>query len=177
TWTDTGTPAPQSDLSITKSDGSPTAVPGTSSTYTITVTNGGPSTVTGATVADPLPAGITFVSATNGATYDAGTNTVHFTTGTLATGDSTSFDLTLAIGTGLTGTLANTATVSPPAGVTDPGGGNNSATDTDTLTPQADLSITKSDGQTTAVPGTNVTYTISVTNHGPTTVAGATVSA
>ena len=52
------------------------AVPGTNTTYTITVTNNGPSTVTGATVSDLLPAGTTFVSATNGATYDAGTNTV-----------------------------------------------------------------------------------------------------
>ena len=36
--------------------------------------------------------------------------------------------------------------VAPPAGVTDPDPANNSATDTDTLTPQADLTITKTDG-------------------------------
>ena len=39
-------------------------------TYTITVTNAGPSAVTGATVADVLPTGTTFVSATGGATFD-----------------------------------------------------------------------------------------------------------
>ena len=60
--------------------------------------------------------------------------------------------------------------------MTDPTGGNNSSTDTDTLTPEADLSITKSDSQTTEVPGTNVTYTITVTNNGPSSVTGATVS-
>jgi hypothetical protein len=66
----------------------------------------------------------------------------------------------------------NTATVSPPAGVTDNDPGNNSATDSDTLTPQADLSITKTDGVTSVVPGTVDTYTITVTNNGPKWVAG-----
>src|SRR5438876_933865 len=147
-----------------------------SATLTVTVTNSGPSTVTGATVSDVLPAGATFVSATNGATYDAGTNTVSFTTGTLAMGDQTSFLLTLAISPSLTGTLSNTATVAAPSGVTDTNPGNNSSTDTDQLTPEADLSITKDDGAATAVPGTNDTYTVTVTNSGPSTVTGATVS-
>src|SRR5882724_3599774 len=57
------------DLSITKDDGSPTAVPGTNDTYTIIVTNNGLGPVDpGAVVSDVLPAGTTFVSATNGAT-------------------------------------------------------------------------------------------------------------
>ena len=81
---DTDLLTPRADLSISKTDGKPSVVPGTDNTYTITVTNNGPSTVTGAQVSDVLPAGATFVSATNGATYDAGTNTVHFTTGTVA---------------------------------------------------------------------------------------------
>ena len=40
-------------------------------------------------------------------------------------------------------------------------------------TPEADLQITKTDGKTTAVPGTSDTYTIVVTNAGPTAVSGA----
>jgi len=54
----------------------------------------------------------------------------------------------------------NTASAADPAGTTDPNGANNSATDTDTAAPVADLSVTKTDGQTTAVPGTSDTYTI-----------------
>ena len=61
-------------------------VPGTNVTYTITVTNNGPSTVTGATVSDLCPRARRSSRPPNGATYDAGTNTVSFTTGTLATG-------------------------------------------------------------------------------------------
>ena len=49
-----------------------------------------------------------------GAASSVGTNTVHFTTGTLASGATTSFQLTLAISPTLTGTLSNTATVTPP---------------------------------------------------------------
>jgi len=42
--------------------------------------------------------------------------------------------------------------------------------------PQADLSITKTDGQTTAVPGTPITYTIAASNAGPSATTGATVT-
>ena len=40
-----------------------------------------------------------------------------------------------------TGTLVNTATVAAPGGVTDPNPGNNSATDTDTITAVAASAI------------------------------------
>jgi uncharacterized repeat protein (TIGR01451 family) len=176
TATDTDTLTPQADLSILKTDGSATAVPGTNVVYTITVTNNGPSTVTGATVSDVLPAGTTFVAASGGATYNSGTNTVTYTTGTVAPGGTSSFTLTLAIASTLTGNLANTATVTPPAGVTDPNPNNNTSTDTDMLTPQADLQITKTDSKTSAVPGTSNTYAIVVTNAGPSRVTGATVT-
>ena len=75
-----------------------------------------------------------------------------------------------------TGTLTNTATVAAPTGFTDTNSANNSATDTDTLAPQGDLSITKTDGKTVVVPGTANTYTIVVGNSGPSTAAGAAVS-
>lgn len=42
--------------------------------------------------------------------------------------------------------------------------------------PQADLSITKSDGATTVKPGDKVTYTIVASNAGPDTATGATVA-
>lgn len=49
----------QADLSITKSDGSPTYTPGGSATYVLTVSNAGPDAVVGATVSDTLPNGAT----------------------------------------------------------------------------------------------------------------------
>src|SRR5204863_84119 len=44
------------------------------------------------------------------------------------------------------------------------------------LGPQADLQITNSDGQTTAVSGAAISYTIVVTNAGPSDVTGAQVT-
>ena len=52
---------------------------------------------------------------------------------------------------------------------------NNGCRDIDTLAPRTDLAIDKSDGDDVAVPGTEITYTITVRNHGPSNVVGATV--
>lgn len=49
----------QADVSISKSDGSPTYTPGGGATYVITVSNAGPDAVTGAAVSDTLPNGAT----------------------------------------------------------------------------------------------------------------------
>ena len=75
-----------------------------------------------------------------------------------------------------TGDLVNTATVTAPAGVTDPTPGNNTATDTDTADLRSDLAITKTDGSATYTPGVGLTYTIVVSNAGPSNVVGATVA-
>jgi uncharacterized repeat protein (TIGR01451 family) len=164
TITGTTTVTPAADLSVSTTDNESTVVPGTNDTYTITVSNNGPGTVTAATISDVLPAGTTFVSATLGGAYDVGSNTVHWTLGTLAAGNSTSVTVTLAINPGASGTLTNTAMVSPPSGVVDPVPGNNSSPDTDTLTAQLDVSVVVNDGVITVVPGETTSYTIVVTN-------------
>ena len=71
--------------------------------------------------------------------------------------------------------LTNTATVTPASGTTDSNPGNNSAIDVDTLTPLANLSVTKTDGAASVVPGTPITYSIVVGNAGPSSVSGASV--
>src|SRR6185369_12792119 len=178
--TDTDTLTPQADLSITKTDGSATEVPGTPVTYTITVTNNGPSDAPGASVGDLFPgtiSGVAFTSvAAGGATGNtaAGSGNISDLVN-MPAGSSVTYTATGNIASSATGSLSNTATVTAPGGVTDPTPGNNSSTDTDTLTPQADLSITKTDGVTSKVPGTSVTYTIVVTNSGPSDAAGTTV--
>jgi uncharacterized repeat protein (TIGR01451 family) len=179
TDTDTLTP-PQADLSITKTDGQASAVPGSLVTYTIIAGNTGPSPATGATVADMVPAAITGAtwtcSGAGGGTCAASgsgdiNDTVDLPEGTIVT-----YTLTGTVSASATGSLSNTATVTAPAGVTDPSPADNSATDTDTLTPQANLSITKTDGQATAVSGSPITYTIVASNAGPSVATGATVA-
>jgi uncharacterized repeat protein (TIGR01451 family) len=163
------------DLQVTITDGAASVVPGTSDTYTIVVTNNGPDTVSSVTVTDTIPAALSNVSfAPSVGTYDV---TSGLWSGlSLASGDSISMTLSGTINPSATGTISNTVTVAPPAGVTDPNPANNSASDTDTLTPQADLAITKTDGVLAVVPGTPDTYTIVVSNHGPSAVTGASVA-
>ena len=167
------------DLSITKTDGVTTAVPGGSVTYTITASNAGPNAAVGARVADTFPATLTAtwtcVGAGGGTCTASGSDNINDTVN-LPAGASVTYTASASISASATGSLSNTATVSAPSGVTDPTPGNNSATDTDTLSPQADLAITKTDGVTTAVPGGSVTYTITASNAGPSNAPGATVT-
>jgi len=179
--TDTDTLTPRADLAITKTDGQVSEVPGTAVTYTIVATNPGPSTVTGGTVTDSFPAAIAGVtwscapSAGSACAPSGGPGAVSAVV-TLLPGGTATISATGTIAPTATGTLVNTATLGAPAGFTDPSLANNSATDTDTLTPTADLAVTKTDGQATAVPGTAVTYTITASNAGPSVSGTATVT-
>ncbi|MBI1766701.1 MAG: ExeM/NucH family extracellular endonuclease, partial [Acidobacteria bacterium] len=167
------------DLAITKTDGVTTATPGGSVTYTITASNAGPDPVTGATVADTFPAALTCtwtcVGAGGGTCTASGSGNINNSVN-LPSGGSVTYTASCSIAANATGTLSNTATVAAPGGVSDPTPGNNSATDSDTLAPQADLAITKTDGVTTATPGGSVTYTITASNAGPSNAPGATVA-
>ena len=168
------------DLSVTKTDGAnvTTYVPGVDVTYTITVTNEGVGDVAGAVVTDHLPSGTTFVSATNGAIHDGGSpGIVTFAPSSLAAnGGTASFQITIRPDAARTGNLVNEATVATPPGTTDPTPGNNTSTDINTATPRVDLAITKTDGQTKYSPGQSLTYTIEVSNAGPSFARGAVVA-
>jgi uncharacterized repeat protein (TIGR01451 family) len=179
TATDTDTLAAQADLGITKTDGVTAATPGGSVTYTIAASNAGPSNATGATVADTFPASLTCTwtcaGAGGGTCTASGSGDIN-DTANLPSGGSVSYTASCTISPSATGSLSNTATVTAPAGVADPNPGNNSATDTDSLGAQADLSITKTDGVTAVTAGGSVTYTITASNTGPSNATGATVA-
>jgi uncharacterized repeat protein (TIGR01451 family) len=169
---DTNTLTPQNDVGVTKTDGVSSVVPGTSTIYTIVVTNTGPSTATGVAVSDPLPLGVTsFTWSGNGQTNVSGALTD--TIASLAPGASATYTVTALISPSATGTVTNTVTVTA-ANDTNPA--NNSASDTDTLTPQNDVAVTKTDGVTSVVPGQSTTYTIVVSNTGPSTATNVAVS-
>ena len=85
----------------------------------------------------------------------------------MPSGSSITYTVNALISASATGSLSNTATVTAGGGVTDPVPGNNSSTDTDTLTPSADVQVTKADSPDPVVVGNNITYTITVTNIGP----------
>ncbi len=167
------------DLTITKTlTGSP--VPGLPVSYTIVVTNTGPSPVTAANVTDLFP--IAFAAPAWTCTADSGSSCAAAsgtgnlaTTVTLEAGDRATFIVTGPIAASATGLLVNTATVTAPAGAVDPALANNTATSSVPLVPSAALEITKA-GPANAVAGTNVVYTITVTNAGPSDATGVTLA-
>ena len=181
--TDTDTLVPGSaDLGITKTNGTTTSTPGTNTTYTITASNAGPSAAPGSTVIDYFPSDCsggtvawTCAGAGGGSCTASGTGNIYDTVN-LPSGGSATYTAICPIAGSATGTLENTATVAVAAGITDPTPGNNSATDTDTLTPTADLGITKTDGTDFVSAGTNTTYTITASNAGPSAASGSTVA-
>ena len=99
------------DLTVDKSDNVDQVSPGSNIVYTLQVTNNGPSDSTGAVVLDVLPSGVSFVSATNGGTYDPGSHTVRWVIGGLARGVSTSVTVTVEVSESTSGTITNTAMV------------------------------------------------------------------
>ena len=172
--------APLANLSIANSDGVTTATPGGTVTYTITAANAGPSAAPGSSLTDPFPAALTCTwtcaGSAGGTCTASGSGDINDTVG-LPVGGSVTYTASCAISPSATGSLANTASITAPAGVTDPNTGNNSAIDTDTLSPQANLAITNSDGVATATPGGTVTYTITASNSsGPSAAPGSNVS-
>ncbi|MDX2428678.1 MAG: IPTL-CTERM sorting domain-containing protein [Xanthomonadales bacterium] len=160
----------EADLSVSKDDGVTSAVPGGSLTYTIVASNTGPSADPSVSLADIFPADLTcaYTSvAAGGATGNTAVGAGNLAeTLSMPAGSSVTFTASCTIDSDATGTLSNTATVS--ASVTDNNAGNDSATDADTvLTPEADLSVTKTDGVTQAIPGETLAYTIVASNAGP----------
>ena len=156
--TDDSTLSPTADLVITKSDGAVTSVPGTSISYTITATNSGPSDVFGGEIADRLPAellnGTWSCTAASGASCGAASGVGNVNVDVdVPVGGTITVVVTADIAPGATGLLVNSATISTPTGVTDANPVDNSATDTNDLDPTADLSITKTDALTGALPG------------------------
>ena len=87
----------------------------------------------------------------------------------IPSGSSITYTVTGTVGVSASGTLSNTATVSAPGTFTDTNAANNSATDSDTMTPLTDVSVMKTDGFINAPAGGFTTYTIVVSNSGPST--------
>jgi uncharacterized repeat protein (TIGR01451 family) len=115
------------DLTVTKAGSPATQTLGDGNiTWTIVVTNNGPSTATGVTIADPMPAGNTFVSATTSQGTCTGGAILNCTIGTMAAGAHVT--ITLVTTPSTVGAQTNTVTVAGSRPETNTG--NNSATAT-----------------------------------------------
>jgi len=172
-------PAP-ADLKITVNDSKTAVAAGAQDTYSINVINLGPGFVGGASITDAFPTIFTNVSYTatqlGGASGFSASGAANINDTVMMPSDSKiTYKAKGKVNPSATGTISNTASVTPPAGLNDPNPRNNTATDTDSITIKADLKVTVTDGKTAAVPGTKDTYTIVVTNVGPSNIAGAVI--
>ena len=167
TATDTDTVVAAADLSITKIASSSFAV-GNSATYSLTARNNGPQSATGTiTVSDTLPAGLTYVSATGTgwACSSAGAVVTCTRSGPLTSGTTLpAITLTVAVAVAAAPSVSNTASVSSSA-TFDPVTSNNSSTAT---TPVLYVSLNKTFtlGGANPTPGTDISYTIDISNLG-----------
>ena len=142
-------------------------------TYTLTSTNNGPSNATGVTIVDTLPAGVTFVSSSGAGNATASGNTVKVALGNLAASATDTTQIVVTVNPSTIGTLTNTAVISGKETETNPS--NNTATCTNTVVPQVDLSLTKIGTPEPVKVGNQLTYTLTLTNHGPSNATGVTI--
>jgi uncharacterized repeat protein (TIGR01451 family) len=185
----TATPVitPEADLRLTKTvtlftdtdgSGAGNITPGDIVLFTITVFNDGPSNATGVGIGDLLPSGFSSpTNISNGGTFGGGI--VSWTGLSIANGGSLA--LTFRTTINASGNYTNVAEVTvngafdpdsqpDPTADNDPPAQDDEATDTVVVTPEADLGVFKTDGQTTYAAGAPISYTITVTNNGPNTL-------
>ena len=161
------------DISVNKS-GPLTISAGEAITYTITVTNHGPHAAEDVLLTDPMP------SVISNPVFRIGTGELAPWTGAVNLGKmQPNAVLTITI-IGVVnhgapeGQVTNTATV---ASVTpDPDEENNTSSHTTTVETEADVEIEKVPSRTAVSPGDTLTYTLVVTNHGPSTARAVTVT-
>ncbi|HEV2208066.1 MAG TPA: protease pro-enzyme activation domain-containing protein [Verrucomicrobiae bacterium] len=157
---------------------SPTpALAGNSLAFTFTITNAGPSSATGVTFSNALPAGLTLLSASssqgNVSTFG---NTVVGNLATLPVGSAATVTVSANPTSAAVGFITNTASVT--AFETDLHTADNQVSVVAAVQlPVADLAVGISASATNVLVGSNLVYTLSVTNNGPGTALAAVLTA
>ena len=151
------------DLGVTKTVDNPGPYPGSNVVYTIVLTNGGPTVANGVSVTERLTNGLTYVThAASSGVYDNVSGV--WTVGTMAAGSSASLLITATVGTNSINTLITNITRITTSDASDGNTANNTAT---AVVAVSSLRISKISSEAGSVyPGSNVTYTIIVTNAG-----------
>jgi len=167
------------DLRVTQSVAS--VVAGEPAVYTVTVSNVGPNAVTGAVLNSTFPAqlsGTTWTCVPSGGASCAPTsgsgNWINKTLN-LPVGSSVTFTVTGDLVSTATGNLVSTVGVATPDGINELTPTDNTSTLSTPISVRGDLAITRMSNPAVPQAGQPITYTLTVTNAGPSTVVGATV--
>ena len=149
------------DISLVMTDAPDPAISGLPLTYTLNVLNGS-SLASNVRLTDTLPLNVSFKSVATTAGSCSGSGPVLCNLGSLAA--NTVVTITVVVTPTTTGTLTNSATLS---GSPDVNASNNQASQTTTVNAEADLALEMTAAPTPAKVNTAVTYTLAVTNNGP----------
>lgn len=149
-----------------------TAIAGGTLTYTLSIANDGPSTATNVRVIDTLPDGVTVVSVTPSiGTYDASSTAGDVVVNIPSMADNAQGTITIVVNVpaSQSGSLVNVAEIGlvTSTGFTESDPNDNTDTLTTTVVRNVDLQVTKTGAPTSVVAGQTVTYTMTVTNDGP----------
>jgi uncharacterized repeat protein (TIGR01451 family) len=164
--TDSDAIIPAANLSITKSDGLSVVSSGQPVSYTIVATNAGPNPATGATVSDNVPgtltgAAWTCAGAGGGTCMASGSGNINDTVN-LPIGATVTYTLSATVAGGAA-SVSNTASITAPAGVTDPNPADNTATDTDSVACAGELVVVPDARLTQVTIGTAATAAFGAT--------------
>ena len=142
-------------------------IPGQVVTYTLHVVNNGPSVAAGVILTDALPRGVTVISSdtSQGSGCREGTGTIICHLGDLIDQASATITLTVRIGSVLSESITNTATVGSLA--PDPDEQNNNVRRQTRIQTGSDLSVELVAAPDTVAVGEVVTYTATISNLGP----------
>lgn len=165
-----------SDITISKNGTPEQLAPGEILTYTITATNLGLSDGQGVTLTDSLPAQVLYQSYTATKGTCTVTSIITCTPGIVTPGEIVTITLVGRVNPAASpGTIFNTVIVTSTS--LDPVPGNNSATESTTITAgMADLQITKRDLIDPVRAGEVLTYIITINNTGPSNASGVIVT-
>ncbi len=159
------------DLRISKFDSPDPVSPGDFLYYSILVENVGPDDATNVVVTDVIPAGFT-VWSVEGPGCNTVSNTVTCTLESLPADNQTHIAIAVTVDS-ITDTVTNTATVTADQG--DPNPDDNTASTT-TEPARADLVLTKADSEDPVTTGSELIYTLTLTNQGPDTATNVTLN-
>ncbi|HLI56000.1 MAG TPA: SBBP repeat-containing protein, partial [Actinomycetota bacterium] len=171
-------PGGSTDLGVTATSMPLNVTSGNPVTYTVTVTDNpaSPGPASGIGVTDTMPSGVSFgsVTATAGASCTQASGVVSCAIASLFPGDSATISI---LGTpGTPGTVTDTVTATENETDTNPADNTATATTTVTAPLVADVSATVSAAPAPAVEGVPLTYTIGVSNAGPSPATGTTLT-
>lgn len=157
------------DLVVAKADAPDPVAAGETLTYTVTITNNGPSDAQDVVATDTLTDVLTLQSTVGCAEDPNGAPTCSL--GAIAAGSTARYTITALIDSAiLADTITNAVTVASSTSEAAPG--DESATITTTVNAVADLELRKVDNPDPVLAGRPLTYTLILTNHGPSLAQG-----